>query len=1347
MAGMSNINGSSSGVSSFAFSAIQLGIASPDEILRNSYGEVKTHETINYRTLKPERDGLFCAKIFGPIRDYECLCGKYKRIKYKGIVCDKCDVMVTLSKVRRERMGHIDLVTPVIHKWFFKSQPSKIAMALGIQMKDVERVAYYHSYIVINPGNSTLSRFQILSDQEYDDAISEFGTTAVQIGIGGDGIRMALQSVNIDDEIEDLKKQIATTKSALKIKNAEKRLLFFSNFKSSGNQLEWMVLTRIGVLPPELRPLVMLSGGKFASSDLNELYRRVINRNNRLKRLITIGAPEIIIINEKRMLQIAVDSLFDADTKRSPNQRPLKSITASLKGKNGRFRQNLLGKRVDYSGRSVISVGPELKLHQCGLPRAMAIELFKPFIFSKLISYGRVSSIKSAGKFVDSGSPEVVEILESIIKDKVVLLNRAPTLHRLGIQAFEPKLIEAKAIQLHPLCCKAFNADFDGDQMAVHVPLSIEAQMEARLLMLSSNNALSPSDGSPIISPTKDVVLGLFYATSIFKDEVGSGVVLDDLDTIELFIDLGKINYQSAIKFRFISEGGKVNIVDTCPGRLLVYKRTPLKNGDGFEIFNNVFNAKHLSKTVSWILDQCGQKAMIEFCDDIMRFGFSVCTKSGISFGKNDVKIPSSKQEFIKQSLEVVKNAETQFSSGYITNKEKYNKVTDEWSRCVDLVTKEMMKYVVQDADTSKVNSVYLMVNSGARGSEAQLKQMAGMRGLMVKPSGEVIETPIISNFKEGLNMMEYFNSTHGSRKGVADTALRTADAGYLTRRLVDVSQDCVIREHDCGSSDGITFKPLMLDGKVVEKLSEMVFGRVIAHDILDFEDKIILKKNEVITLANSDVVDSLSSIVVRSPVTCKSENGMCAMCYGIDVSRRRMVSEGEPVGIIAAQAIGEPGTQLTLRTFQMGGISSRSATKTISSEAKGIIKMINFKTVQGKDGVFTVKDNGKIAILSRNGSRVFAEYVIPRGATIFVNDDDSIDVGTKIATWDSYVTQVFSEFSGYIKYEDMVESVSFRERMDENTGVSNKIILDSSRTGKYLLPRIEIVDAKGNCVKDENGNDVFFILPFGAVVPVLNGQKIEAGECIARVQTDVNAIQDITGGLPIVEGIFEARVPSKPSVISPFDAIATIDTSPRLKIRIELNPINSDSEPVSFFIKKGKYVKIDNGQIVLKGDTLVDGDTNIHDVLKTNGIESVTHAILGKVQSVYKLQGVKIDNKHIEIIVRSMLSRCIIKNPGDSTLSSGESVSIFTLNAMNRALKGENRALIEYEQVLTGITKVSVNTESFIAAAAFQEVVKVLSNAAAFSKIDTLKGCKENIAVGRLIPLGTGLVASKFLS
>ncbi len=1330
------------------FSSISLSISSPDDILSNSYGEIINNETINYRTLKPEKGGLFCAKVFGPVKDYECLCGKYKRIKYSGIVCEKCDVEVTTSSVRRERMGHITLAVPVAHIWFVKSQPSKMATALGVTAKDLSRVVYYQAYIVIDPASSTLTKFQVLSDEEYYDALDNFGEDIIKFGIGAEGVRDALLSIDIDFEIERLSRENESTNSKVKKKAIEKRLLFLSGFKASGNKLDWMVMKYIPVLPPELRPLVPLDSGKFATSDLNDLYRRVINRNNRLSRLMEIGAPALIIKNEKRMLQYAVDDLFLGSQAKTDDVK--KSLTENLKGKNGRFRQNILGKRVDYSGRSVISVGPNLKLHQCGLPIIMALELFKPFIFAKLMTYGRATSLKACEKLIQGDSAEVLDILKDIVSDKMVLLNRAPTLHRLGIQGFEVILINGKAIQLHPLVCKAFNADFDGDQMAVHVPISIESQMEARILMISSNNILNPSDGSPIISPTKDVVLGLFYATSIFEDAPGNGFYFDSVHDINTAHSLKKISYNSKIKFRMKNlTTGDFEYIETCPGRVLTYNVAKIElNTLDFEIFNNKFNAKHLAKVVLYLLDRHGQACVVRFCDEIMRFGFKICTESGISFGLDDIKIPESKEALIKSSFDVVKEAEKQLNSGLITYKEKYNKVTDEWSRCVDSVTADMMKTITIGSDTSSVNSVYLMINSGARGSESQLKQMAGMKGLMVKPSGEVIEAPIISNFKEGLNMMEYFNSAHGSRKGISDTALKTANAGYLTRRLVDVAQDIKITEHDCGTDKGITFKPVMVDGQIIKKLSEIVSGRVIAEDILSDSGEVLLKKGSIIEQENYEIVDSLHFVVVRSSATCESKSGICAMCYGKDIARRELVAIGEAVGIVAAQSIGEPGTQLTLRTFQMGGISSRSSTKNIMAEADGIVKFASFKTIKNQDGTLvTLNNNSKISITSKHGNRVIATYSLPRSTELYVENGQAVIMGQRIATWNTYITPVSSEFDGYAKYVDMIESISYREKFDENSGLSSKVVINSTKGGKYLLPRIAIVDASGSIIKNQNGDDVFYVLPIDCIVQVEDGAKVIKGDCIARIQTDISVIQDITGGLPIVESIFEARVPAKPSIIAPFDGIANIDTSPRLKVRIEIQPLDKTLDPTEFSIKKGEYLKIDNGQLISKGDIIVDGETDLHDILTTHGEEELIRFMTNKVQSVYQLQGVSINERHIEIIVKRMLSRCIITSSGDSEFVVGENIDISIVRNKNDILASLGKRQIGFEKVLTGITKVSVNTESFLAAAAFQEVVKVLSNAACYGRVDPLSGCKENITVGRLVPLGTGFSESKFLT
>jgi DNA-directed RNA polymerase subunit beta' len=1332
--------------SNLDFSSISLGISSPEDILSNSYGEVLNNQTINYRNFNPEKYGLFCAKIFGPVKDYECLCGKYKRIKYAGIVCEKCEVEVTTSSVRRERMGHLNLAVPVVHIWFLKSQPSKISTALGVSMKDVSRVAYYQAYIILDAGTSPFTKHQVISDEEYADALDAYGDESFKVGIGGEGIREALISINIEEEIVNLANEISESKSKMKKKVAEKRLLFFSSFKTSGNKLDWMVMRYLPILPPDLRPLVPLDSGKFATSDLNDLYRRVINRNNRLKRLMEIGAPAIIIKNEKRMLQYSVDELLLGSQTKVDDVK--KSLTENLKGKGGRFRQNILGKRVDYSGRSVISVGPELKLNQCGLPIIMAMELFKPFIFSKLITYGYATSIRSCERFMqDRGHGEVLDILIEVISDKVVLLNRAPTLHRLGIQAFEIILVNGKAIQLHPLVCKAFNADFDGDQMAVHLPISIEAQMEARNLMMSTSNSLNPGDGNPIISPTKDSILGLFYATSIFVDDRANSAdspFFHNIPEVMMARENSAISWNTKIKFT--NKGSA--IVETCAGRLFLFSLVGVEfNLEDFEIFNYQFNSKHLSKAIIYILEKYGQALVVNFCDESMRFGFKVCTESGISLGLNDIKIPESKERLIKHSFDIVKEAENQLKSGLITYKEKYNKVTDEWSRCIDNVTADMMKIIKDGADTHDVNSVYLMISSGARGSESQLKQMAGMKGLMVKPSGDVIEAPIISNFKEGLNMMEYFNSAHGSRKGISDTALKTANAGYLTRRLVDVAQDVVVTEHDCGTENGLTFKPLMVDGKISKKLSEIVSGRVIAEDVIGEDGSVVLTKGTMISKENYDVIDSLHFIVVRSVATCESKNGVCAMCYGQDVARRKMVALGEPVGIVAAQSIGEPGTQLTLRTFQIGGISSRSSTKTILSESDGIIRFESQDFSQSQDRIFTLKNNFKISIASRHGNRVIASYSLPRSAELFVKSGQSIVFGQKISSWNTYITPVMSEFDGYVKYIDMVEGISYRDRFDENSNTSAKVVTNSGRDGRYLMPRIGIADSNGYLMKDANGNEVFYLLPEDTIVQCEDGQKISKNQVIARIQTDLSVIQDITGGLPIVDSIFEARVPEKPAVISPCDGVVIIDTSSRLKVRLEIIPQDKTVDPVEIYIKKGDYIKVDNGQKVFRGDTLVDGDLDLHDILATHGKEELIRFMTSKIQGVYGLQGSNINERHIEIIIKRMLSRCVVMNSGDSNFVAGDSVNMTIVNQANDLLASGGKKLVDFRPSLTGITKISINTDSFLAAAAFQEVVKVLSSAACFGRKDDLRGCKENITVGRLIPIGTGFIESKILN
>lgn len=1332
--------------SSVDFSSISLGIASPEDILAKSSGQVKNPETINYRTFKPERDGLFCARIFGPIKDYECLCGKYKRRKYKGILCDKCEVLVTLSKVRRERMGHIELVCPIVHTWFLKSQPSRISTLLGLTLKDAEKVAYYEANIVLDPGNTTLNRFQVLTDNEYIEALDTFGDV-FKVGIGGSGLRSALSSLDLKDEAEKIKFQISSTKSIMALKSLNRRLKVVNSFLNSSNKPEWMVMTRLQVLPPDLRPLVMLDGGRFASSDLNELYRRVINRNNRLKRLMDVGAPEMIIRNEKKMLQESVDTLLNNSTtknkvaKNSLN-RQLKSLTDNIKGKSGRFRQNLLGKRVDYSGRSVIVVGPNLKLHECGIPKMMALELFKPFIFSKLSMYGRSNSIKLAKKMVDLSTPEVMSVLEEVTKEHIVLLNRAPTLHRLGIQAFEPKLLETKAIQLHPLVCKAFNADFDGDQMAVHVPISIEAQLEARVLMLSSNNVLSPADGSPVISPSKDIALGIYYATSIFDGGIGEGSMFSSFDELSIALYFGSVTYNTKILFRMVQDDGTSKTYETCPGRVLVYDLLSEEGSKiGFEEFNVAITSKILSSLVSKICTVCTQKIAVIFCDRIMEFGFKISTISGISFSKNDIKIPKTKWDHVNKSKSVALEAQNQFLSGYITQKERYNKITDEWSRCTDLITKDMMLEMSVNRDNSKINSVFAMIDSGARGSEAQLKQMAGMRGLMVKASGEVIENPVISNFKEGLSVLEYFNSAHGSRKGAADTALRTADAGYLTRRLVDVAQDCIITEYDCGTSEGVTFRHISSDGKIVEKLSDIINGRIICEDIKDENGSILLKCGTVVSSLNAEIIDAVGMAKVRSVVKCNSYNGICSVCYGIDRSKNEIVSVGEAVGVVAAQSIGEPGTQLTLKTFHVGGISSGVGGRSfVVAEKDGKISFIDLKTVKTKNGdILSVGISSKVLIKSKMST---FEYNIPYGSKILFIDGSEVKQGDKIAIWDWYTMPIISEFSGVAKFVDMIDDISFKERIDESTGMSNKIILDWTRKYKHILPRIAIINKNGESVKNFIGTDAEYLLPFGAVVSINNDEKIEIGDILGRVYRNSSTVGDITGGLPIVESIFEARVPKNPAVIAKFDGHISIEKDSKLKTKIKLLPTDENLKPFEYSIKKGKNLMVFDGTFVRKGDVIVNGDIDVHDVLRMHGIEAALHHVLNGVQSVYKLQGVKIDNKHIELIVKCMLSKVIIKDRGDCLdLSNEDIVSLKYVKAKNSVLESESKKVIEYDNVITGITRASISTDSFISAAAFQETVRVLTDAAVNGKKDFLEGSKENIIVGRLIPAGTGLV------
>lgn len=1329
------------------FSAISISIASPEDIMSWSHGSIKNSDTINYRTFKPEKDGLFCARIFGPVRDYECLCGKYKRIKFKGVVCEKCGVEVTLSKVRRERMGHIDLVMPVVHSWFLKSSPSRIATLLGVQLKMLEKVVYFDSYIVINNGNTTLEKYSIIDESQYEDALNTFGDGSFVVGTGSEAIRKILENIDLNYEKELILSEIKNTKSISKLKNLNKRFKLIQSFLESGNKPEWMVLTKLPVIPPDLRPLVMLDGAKFASSGLNDLYKSVINRNNRLIRLMEMGAPDIIVRNEKRMLQQAVNALLDNSSsskvvKNSMNI-PLKSLSDNLKGKNGRFRENLLGKRVDYSGRSVIVVGPDLRLHECGIPKKMALELFKPFVYGRLQLYGKAPSIQIARKMVEKELPDVWEVLDGIVKEHLILLNRAPTLHRLGIQAFEPRLVETKAIHLHPLVCKAFNADFDGDQMAVHIPLSVEAQLEARVLMLSSNNILNPADGSPTIIPTKDIVLGLYYATLPMENEVGDGSIFSDVDHLHHAINEGKVSYNTKIKY-LLNNDGKSKLIDTCVGRVILHSLLPQGEKITLEDVNLTINAKIIGSIIDMVNSSYGMKETVMFADKVMQFGFKSATRSGLSFGKDDVQIPDTKSDHVNKTMQIVADAQAQYRDGLITYKEKYNRVTDEWDRCTNAISKDMMHGMSLNSNNSKANSLFMMMNSGARGSESQCKQMAGMRGLMVKPSGEIIENPIISNFKEGLSTIEYFESSHGARKGMADTALRTADAGYLTRRLVDVAQDYVITEHDCNAQEGIIFTVKVIEGRVVEKLSDMIMGRVLAKDLLDINGNTLFKRNHLISKSDATKIDMAISACVRSVTKCEAKTGLCSMCYGLDQSKSTIASIGDAVGIIAAQSIGEPGTQLTMRTFQTGGIAGKLSNRmSIVSDYNGKIKFSRISSITDKSGNVIVTSNSGLIQILNDKDIILSEYKIPYGSRLVIADGDSISVGSKIAMNDSYSVPIVSEYDGFVKFFDLVNGISCRERSDE-FGNSYKLIQDWLKISKYLQPRVMICDDKGNQIKNSNGEDVIYILPIGAIISISDGAKISAGDPIARIPKDTNVSKDITGGLPIVESIFEARIPKNPAVISAHDGVVSFDRNARIKNVIVIE--SEDGSKNEYIVKKGKYIKVKDGEFVKKGDIIIDGDIDPHSLLDLGGVDALVMHILQGVQQVYKLQGVKIDNKHIEIIILSMLKFVEVTDPGDSDLEIESRITFNSIKDINNNLISQGKNPAKFKRYLYGITKTSIQNDSFISAAAFQETVKVLTEAAVTSKRDDLIGLKENVIVGRLIPVGTGLAFSNMV-
>ena len=1346
-----------------SFNQIRISIASPDKIHSWSFGEIKKPETINYRTFKPERDGLFCARIFGPTKDYECLCGKYKRMKYKGITCEKCGVEVTLSKVRRERMGHIELAAPVAHIWFLKSLPSRIGLLLDMTLKDLERILYFESYVVVEPGLTPLKQFQLLSEEDYIRAQDEYGDDGFTADIGAEAIQKLLKALDLETIREELLVELAETKSELKPKKIVKRLKVVEAFIESGNRPEWMILEVVPVLPPELRPLVPLDGGRFATSDLNDLYRRVINRNNRLKRLIELRAPDIIVRNEKRMLQESVDALFDngrrGRTITGANKRPLKSLSDMLKGKQGRFRQNLLGKRVDYSGRSVIVVGPELKLHQCGLPKKMALELFKPFIYSRLDQKGIATTIKQAKKLVEKEHREIWDILDEVIREHPILLNRAPTLHRLGIQAFEPVLIEGKAIQLHPLVCAAFNADFDGDQMAVHVPLSLEAQLEARVLMMSTNNILSPSNGKPIIVPSQDIILGLYYLTLERDGEVGEGMAFGDLDEIQMALDAGAITLHTKIVGRYQTvddEGNKVyERVDTTPGRMLLSEHLPKNPNLSFDIINVVMTKKEVSDVIETVYRHCGQKETVLFCDGIMGLGFKNAASAGISFGKDDMVIPETKEGLIEETTALVKEYEDQYQEGLVTQGEKYNKVVDAWAQCTDKVADEMMKKIsttAVDPETGRetsVNSIYMMAHSGARGSAAQMKQLAGMRGLMAKPSGEIIETPIISNFKEGLSVLEYFNSTHGARKGLADTALKTANSGYLTRRLVDVSQDCVIVEHDCKTQDGITIAEVAEGGEIIVGLGERILGRHAAVDIKNpISGDVIVPAGASIDEAEIAKVETagISSVLIRSVLTCKTKKGVCGSCYGRDLARGTSVNMGEAVGVIAAQSIGEPGTQLTMRTFHIGGTATVDEQSTFEASHDAVIKLRNKNVVTDSKGRHVVMSRNLELVLEDENGLERAVHKVPYGARILVDEDAKVAKGDKLCEWDPFTIPVITEKGGFVRYADLLDGVSIRDDVDEATGISSRVIIDwrSQPKGAELVPRITLRDKKDNVIELENGHEARYPLSVDAVLSVADGAEVHAGDVLARIPREAAKTRDITGGLPRVAELFEARRPKDHAIIAEVDGIVEFGRDYKNKKRIIIRPQDEELDTAEYLVPKGKHIAVQEGDFIRRGEYLMDGNPAPHDILATMGVEALAEYMVKEVQDVYRLQGVKINDKHIEVIVRQMLQKMEIVSGGDSSFLLGEQVDREEFNNVNEKLTAEKKTLAIGNHVLLGITKASLQTTSFISAASFQETTRVLTEASVAGKTDELIGLKENVIVGRLIPAGTGAMMSK---
>ncbi len=1345
------------------FNQIRISLASPEKILSWSFGEIKKPETINYRTFKPERDGLFCARIFGPVKDYECLCGKYKRMKYKGITCEKCGVEVTLTKVRRDRMGHIELAAPCAHIWFLKSLPSRISLMLDMTLKDVERVLYFEQYIVIEPGLTALTPNQMLTEEEYLQAQEEYGEDSFTAGIGAEAIREILTNIDLDGEAEKLRVEIADSTSELKTKKFAKRLKLINAFIESGNRPEWMIMTVIPVIPPELRPLVPLDGGRFATSDLNDLYRRVINRNNRLKRLIELRAPDIIVRNEKRMLQESVDALFDNGRRgrviTGTNKRPLKSLSDMLKGKQGRFRQNLLGKRVDYSGRSVIVVGPELKLHECGLPKKMALELFKPFIYSRLDAKGLSATVKQAKKLVEKERPEVWDILDEVIREHPVMLNRAPTLHRLGIQAFEPKLIEGKAIQLHPLVCTAFNADFDGDQMAVHVPLSLEAQLEARVLMMSTNNILSPANGKPIIVPSQDIVLGLYYISMEKEGEPGEGKVFGSLDEIEHALNAGVVTLHSKIKARWesVDENGDPirEVVETTPGRMKVAQVLPKDGNVPFRVVNQLLTKKTIQGLIDIVYRHCGQKKTVIFADHIMDLGFKEACKAGISFGKDDVVIPQAKKGVVDETRAQVSEFEQQYAEGLITRGEKYNKVIDAWAKCTDRIADAMMDEISEtkfDPDTKRQlepNSIYMMSHSGARGSPTQMRQLGAMRGLMAKPSGEIIETPITSNFKEGLTVLEYFNSTHGARKGLADTALKTANSGYLTRRLVDVAQDCIVREDDCGTTNGITLEAVVQSGEIVLPLSQRILGRTLLDDIVHPESGEVLgKAGDELDEAQSEEIEGagVQAVRVRSVLTCDSTVGICAKCYGRDLARGSHVNIGEAVGVIAAQSIGEPGTQLTMRTFHVGGTAQVGDTSFVEASHEGVIKLEGRQVQKNSAGELMVMGRNTLVKIIASDNKEHASYKVSYGAKLRVDDGDQVTRGQRLADWDPYTIPILTEVEGKVKFEDLQEGFSMQVVADEATGIASRVVTDwrANPRAADMRPAIVIVDEKGEPKKLSTGGEARYVLPVGAILSQEDGEDIAPGDALARIPTEGAKTRDITGGLPRVAELFEARRPKDHAIIADVDGKVEFGRDYKNKRRIKIIPTDENLEPSDYLVPKGKHIAVQDGDFIAKGEYLMDGNPAPHDILQIMGIEALANFLIDEIQEVYRLQGVPINDKHIEVIVRQMLQKVEVTDPGESLFLKEEQIDKLEFDEVNEKLENDGKRPAKAQPVLLGITKASLQTRSFISAASFQETTRVLTDAAVNGKVDALEGLKENVIVGRLIPAGTGGAMSR---